>query len=317
MVTFCPENITSTECNPIIDYALPMGVDNCGTVGLNLLEGLESGSIFPTGNTNVVYGLADPSGNVATCSFQVTVIPEFMVEVEPVAVSCYGELDGQVIISPTGGMPPYSIAGPTENLPPGIYTVTVTDAAGCSITDNFMIIEPAPLTINVDQIIPATEGNADGIALISVSGGTGVRTFTWLDASGTVVGTEENLQNVEAGVYTVMVTDENGCTTETIVTISIMSAVNDPGFLRQIQLAPNPSSGELRLFIEFDRPRKVQLFMHDIYGKEIWQSQRQTQSQLYLGNEPSRSKSRDIFATDQGRKRNHCQEGHLAVIPFG
>jgi hypothetical protein len=98
-------------------------------------------------------------------------------------------------------------------LAPGEYSVTVTDAAGCTDAASFTITEPAVLDISETHIDVSIFGGNDGSIDLTVSGGTGPYTYQWNDGS-----TDEDRTGLSAGVYTVMVTDANGCTaTKTIV----------------------------------------------------------------------------------------------------
>ncbi|MFN8395281.1 MAG: HYR domain-containing protein [Bacteroidia bacterium] len=77
----CPVNIvvgnTPGICGAVVNYATPVGTDNCSganTVIVNpLISGSSSGSTFPIGTTNVIYRVTDAGGNTATCSFDITV----------------------------------------------------------------------------------------------------------------------------------------------------------------------------------------------------------------------------------------------------
>ncbi len=127
---------------------------------------------------------------------------------------CNGSSDGSATATGNGGTPGYSyqwsngslidIAG---GLATGTYTVTVTDANGCTATSTATISEPAPLVLNVTGI-DATCGNPDGSASVVVNGGTPGYTYAWNPTGGN--GT--NASGLSAGLYTVVVNDANGCT---------------------------------------------------------------------------------------------------------
>jgi HYR domain len=73
----CPANITRSNdvgvCGAIIIYTPPVGTDNCPGATTVQIAGLSSGSIFPIGITTNTYQVTDGSGNVATCSFTITI----------------------------------------------------------------------------------------------------------------------------------------------------------------------------------------------------------------------------------------------------
>jgi gliding motility-associated-like protein len=73
-ILFCPNDVTT--CNPVVSYTTPVASDNCAvTVTQTDDTGFSSGQSFPVGTTTLIYTASDPSGNTATCTFNVTVIP--------------------------------------------------------------------------------------------------------------------------------------------------------------------------------------------------------------------------------------------------
>ena len=145
-------------------------------------------------------------------------------------VSCNGGSDGQVTVSVTGGVSPYTYswnttpAQTTQNatgLSAGSYTVTVTDANSNVTTETVTITEPTALSGTVTGTNVACNGGSTGSADLTVTGGTigSGYTYSWSDGTN-VVATTEDLSGVAAGTYTVTVTDANGCTTSESVTIT-------------------------------------------------------------------------------------------------
>ncbi|MCB9354614.1 MAG: HYR domain-containing protein [Lewinellaceae bacterium] len=74
----CPANIVQNndpdECGAIVTYNNPTFSDNCPGATIMLVDGLPSGSFFPVGTTTNVWKVTDAAGNMATCSFTVTVV---------------------------------------------------------------------------------------------------------------------------------------------------------------------------------------------------------------------------------------------------
>src|SRR5690606_831998 len=98
-------------------------------------------------------------------------------------------------------------------LPPGQYTVTVTDGNGCSAEGTFQVTEPPVLMVGA-SVTNATCNASNGSALASASGGTGPYSYLW--SNGTVVA---QLSGVEGGTYTVVATDANGCFEEFVAEV--------------------------------------------------------------------------------------------------
>ncbi len=77
------------QCGAVHQWVEPTASDNCATVGFNTTH--PSGSFFDLGTTEVVYSVSDPSGNMVSASFNVTVVdlqlPEFVTVPETVSLN--------------------------------------------------------------------------------------------------------------------------------------------------------------------------------------------------------------------------------------
>ncbi|MBK8625829.1 MAG: gliding motility-associated C-terminal domain-containing protein [Saprospiraceae bacterium] len=110
----------------------------------------------------------------------------------------------------------WSNGAPTEdinNLIAGTYGVTVTDAASCSSTASYSIVENVTLPMLSTTSTNATCGQANGSVNLMVSP-LGTYTFSWSNSAAT-----EDISNLLAGTYNVTVTGSSGCTNTTSVTI--------------------------------------------------------------------------------------------------
>ena len=142
------------------------------------------------------------------------------------SVTCFGDNDGSVTVTPDGSNPPYTFTlgttsnttGIFQNLVAGSYVVVVTDASGCSSSFPVAILSPAACTavVNVQSNVSCF-GGSNGSAVVNASGGTGNLSYLWNDPAGQTSATASNLA---AGVYTVTVTDENGCTATATATVT-------------------------------------------------------------------------------------------------
>ncbi len=130
-------------------------------------------------------------------------------------VSCFGLGNGGATASGSGGTGAYtyswSNSGTTasiSSLAPGTYTVTMTDANNCpSVTETVSIIEPTALDASIASSTDVSCNNgSDGSATATETGGTSPYAYSWSSSGNSAL--ESNLS---AGVYTVTVTDANGC----------------------------------------------------------------------------------------------------------
>ncbi len=129
-------------------------------------------------------------------------------------VSCSGADDGTATVVINQGEPPLSYLwsqGDTTatiaNLPPGIYTVSVTDGNNCPLVLSATIISPTSLQPNVTATPETGVNRNDGTATAAPVGGVAPYTFLWNTGD-----TAATLTGLSPGIYTVTVTDANGCT---------------------------------------------------------------------------------------------------------
>jgi gliding motility-associated-like protein/uncharacterized repeat protein (TIGR01451 family) len=134
---------------------------------------------------------------------------------------CFGATDGSIDAAVNGGTTPYAYSwnngALTEDLPAvgsGFYQVTVTDLNGCIIVGDTVITEPAPISLLHSQVDVLCYGNNTGSINLSANGGTAPYSFLWSNGS-----TQEDLTNIPAAIYTVTVTDNNGCQASRIINI--------------------------------------------------------------------------------------------------
>ncbi len=149
-------------------------------------------------------------------------VPEqikIVVDVQGRDALCYNQNDGVAKVDVKGGAGGYTFkwsngatAPVLEGLKPDTYTVTVTDAAGCTVTGSRTIRNPDSLKYSL-KITPALCG-ANGSVEATVSGGTPPYMFVW---NGTVFA--QNLTNAAPGQYYLCVFDANKCQKDIIVTV--------------------------------------------------------------------------------------------------
>ncbi|MDF2437336.1 MAG: hypothetical protein K0Q95_1712 [Bacteroidota bacterium] len=157
-------------------------------------------------------------------------------------VSCFGGNDGSVSAIPSGGTPNYSYlwmpGGATtnsvSNLAAGTYTLTITDANGCTVQNTITITQPlSPLSVSGTSTPTNCFDGADGTATVNAAGGTGPYTYYWMPMN--ISG--QTITNLLAGTYTVEATDSKGCiATNTVV-------VNQPPQLILITSTVNSNCG--------------------------------------------------------------------------
>ncbi|SHG44839.1 Por secretion system C-terminal sorting domain-containing protein [Flavobacterium fluvii] len=161
----CPGNIVLTACQATAEWPFPVTNDNCPDVILTQTDGPASGSTFANGTTTTIsYEVKDAGGNISNCSFTVTRQSELDLTVTNSNPQLYYgySLDQSTTIAgiPTGGTAPYTFSITMDRplksniinssgdeiwlsdtnsvtatlMETAIFTVTVTDANGCSVS---------------------------------------------------------------------------------------------------------------------------------------------------------------------------------------
>jgi hypothetical protein len=169
---------------------------------------------FTAGVDNV--DITDARGCLGQASFTITqpALLQFVLTSTP--VSCFGLSNGTIAAAVNGGTTPYqyswsngSNSNPLTALPSGQYTLTVTDAHGCTTLGTEAISQPlAPLTVTMAFTdVSLCFGFTNGSALAVANGGTAPFQYLWSNGA-----TTDGITNVPAGSYNVLVTDAQGCT---------------------------------------------------------------------------------------------------------
>ena len=163
------------------------------------------------------YSVLVTDANGCTANFNATITEPtspITAGVTQISVSCFGGNNGSIDLSVSGGVSPYSyswnngsVAQDLANVPSGNYSVVIQDASGCSITLNATVAQPAlPLTNSAVITNVNCSGNNSGSINITIIGGTSPYNVSWTNGN-----TTEDLINVNAGIYSVSITDLNGC----------------------------------------------------------------------------------------------------------
>ncbi len=169
-----------------------------------------------------------------------------------VSPNCNGEANGSATVSLTGGNGPFTYLWNTQGmdatesgLAAGNYTVTVTDANGCTISGEVDVINPPALTLAVDNVVNTQCANeTTGSATVTAGGGTGALSIAWSNNQ-----TGPTATNLLAGTYTAVVTDANGCTTEADATVQSIDT-ESPVIVTASVTAPLGNTGNVTLSVQ-------------------------------------------------------------------
>ncbi len=184
------------------------------------ISSLSAGWYKVTATDNNGCSVIDSAEVIQNDSISITIIPQ--------AISCYGEGDGKLFASTTGGVSPYSYSwddpgnqtqATAKVLDAGTYTVKVTDNIGCTNNASGVVTEPSTIEISGLTTSPIScIGSEDGIAELSITGGTTPYSYKWAD--NTLVDTNKR-SDLDPGDYSVTITDANGCELGSTITFTI------------------------------------------------------------------------------------------------
>ena len=171
--------------------------------------------------------VTDANGCTAVDEIEITEPDVFEGEIlDEINILCRGDAAGSMSVVASGGTWPFDFnwSSPDpdsilNNIVAGDYSVTVTDANGCSFTDMSSISEPASIVeASIEQTQIACQGSGEGSALITAQNGTGPNyEFEWSHGE-----TSAFVNNLDVGEYFTTTTDANGCQTfDTIVIVEL------------------------------------------------------------------------------------------------
>jgi gliding motility-associated-like protein len=177
-------------------------------------------------------------------------------------VSCFGGSDGTVSVNVTGGTTPYDYrwqysaglvsANFTNNLiniPADTYSLKVTDANGCTASASATVNEPSAIVITSVATDVNCFAASTGAIDATVTGGTPGYNYSWSNGANT-----QDLNNIPAGVYTLVVTDANNCNMQHIKPVAQPDAAL-AGFLTKKDVSCNGGfDGELILTVTGGTP---------------------------------------------------------------
>ena len=209
-----------------------------------------------------------PNTFVATDLNGCTLTEEFTSVLEPIIanveitnITCNGTANGAATSTPSGGEEPYSFSWSTaadvdntiNGQNAGTVTLTIIDNSGCSVDTTFEITEEPLLEITLlESQDESCSGLSDGFISIDLTGGTPNYTTTWTSDLG-FTSSDEDIVNLLADNYTVVVEDANGCQQTTDFSISAPPAIQVDADLTPVSCF-NGSNGAISLSISGGTP---------------------------------------------------------------
>ncbi|MCC6701970.1 MAG: SprB repeat-containing protein, partial [Fluviicola sp.] len=228
-ITVTPASQTNVSCfggsNGAASINTPTG--GAGGYTYNWTPGNPTGdgTVSVTGLTPGTWTCTVTDANSCTATQNFTITSPTAITVTPASqtnVSCFGGSNGAASINtPIGGA-----GGYTYNWTPGnptgdgtvsvtgltatTWTCTVTDANGCTRTQNFTVTAPTAITASISSTASSCSSSTGTATVSAVSGGAGGYTYDWTPGTPTGDGTT-SISGLSAGTWTCTITDANGC----------------------------------------------------------------------------------------------------------
>ena len=210
--------------NATISDVLCFG-DSSGSISITSITGGESPYNYQLSNganlspfilSEGFYSLDVYDNNNCSKSFQYLINqPDLLsYNINPSDINCHGFGDGSISLDINGGTQPYNILWDNNstsqnlsNLDEGTYSVLVTDFNGCTVSASALINEPDDILVSytIEDLVCAN--SSSGSIVTQASGGTGSLNYLW--SNGEI---NQNLININAGNYTLSVSDDLNCT---------------------------------------------------------------------------------------------------------
>lgn len=224
------------DCHDIIDGEISLNVTGgTGSYNYQWNDGSTTAALSGLSIGMYTVTVTDQNGCSANASYTLSYTAGALsASIQGSAALCHGESTGNAILTTSGGTGPFqyswsnnSTSQNQNNIPAGSYTVQITDVNGCTTSTGVTIGQPAATLSGSESVVSILcHGDATGQIDFSVNGGTYPYTYTW--SNGT---TGEDLSNITAGNYTIVVTDANGCTLTSTISVqepsaSLTAAVN-------------------------------------------------------------------------------------------
>ncbi|MFN0215217.1 MAG: T9SS type A sorting domain-containing protein [Saprospiraceae bacterium] len=290
------------NCDGIITTCLNI---SGGTMPYNILwsNGSTTNCATFTGTSTIGVSVTDAGG----CSFQSTqtiVVPPTISATVTSTYNCNGSFN--VCAMAMGGSPPYTYQWSNGGTTPctisngmGNLLLSITDAAGCIKSVNVLVSQP-PLPISLSSVVTNESApNANNGAInLTPAGGTPPYQYSWNTGA-----TTEDISGLAGGVYTVTVTDANGCTRTSTATVLTTSGTEETAFFELFQLSPNPTEGQALLSLKLVETAKLRIEIRDAAGRLIWESPGIKTEQLNLpidlSNSPAGMYSVSVWVENQ------------------
>lgn len=218
----------------VYDAAGGLATSSSNVFGIDTLGGLAEGAYSVT--------VTDGVGCQTSLNFDIDHPTPLETNARHTDILCSGDDNGTAAASPAGSVAPYQLqwSDPLQQttdsisfLPPGAYTLTVTDAQGCVADTTITVIEPLPLILDITAGAD-TCLYRNGAVRAEMQGGVTPYEYVWSNIGGDSTNFEmdeinytySQISNLPHGSYSLVVTDTNGCEIEGGAEVELITPPN-------------------------------------------------------------------------------------------
>jgi gliding motility-associated-like protein len=268
--TFCPGGSTTLSTTGFVAYQWSV-------------PGAATSTLEVPGSGLYTVTVTDSNGCTATAAQMAIASAAILASWDLVPPDCAGSSNGWIELQTIqGGAAPFSYrfngeAATSEpffdNLAGGMYTIEIQDAAGCMSDTLISLSETPPLTVYLGPDLQVSPGSSSQLSA-QVGSAQGVVSYLWSPASGLACADcpDPAVSVVDTAIYTLIVTDANGCTAVDSIRIS----VQNPDFVYVPNVFSPDDDGVNDFFGVFADPDKVQavelLRVYDRWGSLVHES---------------------------------------------
>jgi hypothetical protein len=239
----------------------------------NLVPGVYSVTVTDPnsicGNVSDTFTVAGPQPLAVNASFN--------------PVSCSNVNDGAINLSPSGGTPPYayswsngSTTASVTGLPPGNYSLLLTDVNGCTDTASFTLTQPAPFIASFSESNDTAFLSQNNGAIIFTSTSTGATQYTWTFSDTVLIGYNASITHYSsvAGGYTVTFITSNGsCSDTAFGNIVVVNDVltGDPIASEGGKITVTRENNEIIITLGLEALTPIRIDLFDVSGRAVVQ----------------------------------------------
>ncbi|PKP22739.1 MAG: hypothetical protein CVU05_02635, partial [Bacteroidetes bacterium HGW-Bacteroidetes-21] len=191
----------------------------------------------------------------------------------PDETSCPTALDGNMDLTVTGGIPPYTYlwngsqtTQDLSNIGVGDYSVTVTDHNGCSVTlsEHLGFSADNCCSWSVTSSITNDNCNSSGAIEVFASNGVAPYTYHW-----SVPGSASSITELDAGIYFVTVNDAGNCNAVLSFTVGSNASTLTANVSVTEPLCPDNCNGAINLTVSNGVPPYTYLWSNNAETEDL------------------------------------------------